>query len=571
MMANTAHPHIRHKLVQGSPEWLEFRAKHFGASEAAAMLGLSPKTNRDELLRLKHLGTSKEFSQFVQERVLDEGHRVEALARPLAEKFLDDDLFPVVMSCGQLSASCDGLTMDGSIAWEHKQYNRVMAEHMRATGQVPPEHMPQCQQILMVTDAKTLLFTLSDGTKENALHCWVEPDESWFNRIARGWAQFALDLVDYVLPAEAAPAPVGRTPDTLPSVVLEIRGEVVSTNLPQVKAQAIAVFEGINRDLETDQDFADAEKTVKWCKDIEERLAAAKAHAMGQAKSLDDVFRALDEIAASARAARLDLDSKVTKQKAARKDKIIADAIAAQAAEIAKANQLLGKPFMPALVGNYAGAVHGKRSLDTMRAAVNAELARVKTEIAAAVERIQANMAILKGEAHDWGFLFPDLAACVNKGIEDFANLLAARRAAHDKAEADRKAKEQAEADAKLAASRAAQDNLVAQAQAMQAAQLTAGAQARGQASTVAQGFAPTSLFDPIPAAATSAHEIPDLAIGEINERLGFSVTGDFLETLGFPPTMVRKSKLYHRGQFPAICRALIARIVAAAEVEATA
>ena len=33
---------------------------------------------------------------------------------------------------------------------------------------------------------------------------------------------------------------------------------------------------GINTNLESDEDFADAEKTVKWCADVEDRLAAAK-------------------------------------------------------------------------------------------------------------------------------------------------------------------------------------------------------------------------------------------------------------------------------------------------------
>ena len=71
------------ELVQGTPEWEEFRLHHFGASEAAAMLGLSTKVKRNELLHMKHTGTPKEFSDWVQEHILDHGHEVEALARPL--------------------------------------------------------------------------------------------------------------------------------------------------------------------------------------------------------------------------------------------------------------------------------------------------------------------------------------------------------------------------------------------------------------------------------------------------------------------------------------------------------
>ena len=43
------------------------------------MLGLSKSTTRNELLRIKHSGMAKEFSDWVQRNVLDKGHAVEAL------------------------------------------------------------------------------------------------------------------------------------------------------------------------------------------------------------------------------------------------------------------------------------------------------------------------------------------------------------------------------------------------------------------------------------------------------------------------------------------------------------
>jgi len=56
---------ITHNFNQGSDAWLAFRAKKHGASEAAAMLGISKLTTRNELLRLKHTGVGKEFSDYV--------------------------------------------------------------------------------------------------------------------------------------------------------------------------------------------------------------------------------------------------------------------------------------------------------------------------------------------------------------------------------------------------------------------------------------------------------------------------------------------------------------------------
>ena len=69
---------------------------------------------------------------------------------------------------------------------------------------------------------------------------------------------------------------VGKTPDNLPALLIQVTGAVTASNLPEFKAHALEVFKGINRTLTTDQDFATAESTVKWCADVESRLAAAK-------------------------------------------------------------------------------------------------------------------------------------------------------------------------------------------------------------------------------------------------------------------------------------------------------
>lgn len=73
-------------------------------------------------------------------------------------------------------------------------------------------------------------------------------------------------------PSEAAPEAVGKTPDALPALRIEVTGMVTASNLEQFKAHSLAVFAAINTDLQTDQHFADAEKTVKWCGEVEDRL-----------------------------------------------------------------------------------------------------------------------------------------------------------------------------------------------------------------------------------------------------------------------------------------------------------
>lgn len=47
------------------------------------MLGLSKKTTRSALLHAKHTGIAKEFSEWVQQNILEPGHAVEALAQTI--------------------------------------------------------------------------------------------------------------------------------------------------------------------------------------------------------------------------------------------------------------------------------------------------------------------------------------------------------------------------------------------------------------------------------------------------------------------------------------------------------
>ena len=423
-----------HELVQGSPEWHQFRLEHYGASEAAAMLGLSKNVTRSELLRMKHTGLAKEFSDWVQEHILDKGHEVEALARPLAEGTLGRKLYPVTCSDDKLSASCDGLTMDESIAFEHKQYSKALF-HSVLGKVVPEEHMPQCQQVLMVTGAQKLLFCVSDGTIDNFASIEVFPSEEWFERLRAGWAQFEKDLAEYV-PPEITPEPVGRTPDTLPALRIEVTGMVTASNLAEFKAHALAVFEGINTELKTDQDFATAEKTVKWCGDVEDRLEAAKQHALSQTASIDELFRTIDSIKAEARAKRLELDRKVKAEKEARRLEIVREAglqfsahVEALECETTPIQLNVDRP-------DFSGCIKGMKNFTSMQDALDVALANGKIAAEAIAKDIRGKLAWFNdGDSNIW-FMFPDMQQLIYKPLDDFKLIVTTRIEQHKAAEA---------------------------------------------------------------------------------------------------------------------------------------
>jgi len=88
--------------------------KHFTASGAPAMMNASRYMSRDDLLKLKKTGIEKEHSEFTL-NLFAKGHATEALARPIIEEIIGDELYPVtgrlIVEGLPLLASFDGLKM----------------------------------------------------------------------------------------------------------------------------------------------------------------------------------------------------------------------------------------------------------------------------------------------------------------------------------------------------------------------------------------------------------------------------------------------------------------------------
>ena len=449
-------------LIQGSREWLAHRAAHFNASDAPAMMGCSPYKTRSDLLRELHTGLAPEVDVATQKR-FDAGHRAEALARPLAERIIGDDLYPVTGTEGRLSASFDGLTLDEQTGFEHKALNADLRECFRLIDTIAPEHreaaagyeLPlyhrvQMEQQLHVSGAERILFMASEWDAEDNLveerHCWYYPDDELRGAILAGWAQLEHDLQNYT-PEPVEVKPTGRAPENLPALHIEVTGAVTASNLREFKAHALAVFKGINRDLKTDEDFADAETTVKWCGDVEDRLKAAKQHALSQTTSIDELFRAIDDISAEARRVRLDLDKLVKARKDSIREEIVTGGAVALRQHVEALNVRLGTPLMPAVPADFAGSIKGKKSLSSMRDAVDTELAHAKIAANEIADRIQINLQALR-ERDDLSFLFPDVRQLVLKARDDLAAVIAMRIAEHERKEAERIEADKAAAEA---------------------------------------------------------------------------------------------------------------------------
>ena len=445
---------ITHSLEQGSDAWHAYRAEHFGASEAAAMLGISKYSSRSDLIKRKATGIEPDVSPALQ-AVFDRGHATEIGGRAMAEKIIGQELYPATMSDGKLSASCDGLTMLEDIAFEHKQHNAVLADSIRA-GVLPPEHQPQCQQVMMVTGAEKLLFMVSDGTPHNCAWMWVWPDVKWRTEIVQGWTQFAIDLENYQH-TEAVAAPVAATIEALPALFVQVEGKVLATNLDAFKLSAQTFIDNIKTELVNDQDFADADKMVKFLKDGEERLALAKSQALAQTASIDELFRTVDAISEQMRVKRLALDKLVKAEKDNRRAEIVCNASLEMNRHVAKLNERIGGQWMP--VANFvpfAEAVKGLKSLDSMTDKVAGALANEKIAANEIADTIEANIKAITVDGANFNYLVHDFAQICTKAPGDFAAIMAQRIAAHKAAEAEKDERDRKAAEAKTAAAVAA-------------------------------------------------------------------------------------------------------------------
>lgn len=437
---------ITHKLVQGSPEWLAHRAEPLrrNASEAPAMMGASKLCTRNELLHAKATCTQKEFSDFVQRFVLDKGHAVEASTRPMVEEALCEDLHPISVSDddGYLSASLDGSTECMRLIWECKQWNESKAATVES-GAIPEEDKWQVVQQLVITGAEQCIYSVSDGTPDRYVEVRYSLQPTDEKRLRAGWKQFDEDLANYV-PEERKPDVVAEPVKDLPAVFVEVKGSVAVQNNFSTFEKALRHFidDLLIKAPETDQDFADLDLQIKALKKAEDALNSAESYMLAQIQEVSDLKSTKDMLFELARKNRLASEKLLASEKDRIKLEIRDGAVNAFAEHIRALNKRLGNAYMPAIATDFPGAMKNKRTLESLRNAVDTELARAKIAANETADLIDENLKSLRELASDVRHLFADVQQIILKPNDDLVSLIKARRADWDKQEAERLAVE---------------------------------------------------------------------------------------------------------------------------------
>ena len=606
-----------HQLTQGTPEWHAHRLAHLNASDAPVMMGVSPHKTRLQLIVEVATGVAKEASEFVEENVYAPGHALEALARPLAVQFLGEDLYPVVGSQGKYGASFDGLNFGEDIHWEHKRLNKALREffaRMEAEGltgnDLDPLYTFQMEHQCMVAETGRVLFSASAWNEEkqalDIFHCWYTPDLALRARLVAGWDQFEADVAAYV-PPERVEKVVAEAVEALPSVFVKVTGELsVADNFRIFETKLRDFLEHrLMREPKTDQDFADLAEQIKEMERAEEALDSAEAQMLAQVKPVDDAKRKKDMLAKLLKDNRILATKLLDSEKERRKAEIVAVGVRGLREHIASLNERLGRPLMPVTTADFAGAIKGKRSLDSMEAAIDTVLLKAKLDASATADRIDVNLKAIAAAKADELFaadpalasmLFTDEAALVLKAPDDCRAMIENRVSAEKQRRETilRQAREKAEQDVADAAAKAAAD-AAAKAAAKPAEEApapapTVAAPAEGVPANQPSPFAigPRGTFStptvrtvaPAPTPAANAEAIDTepvddgstITLGDVKANLGFALTGEFVASLGIATKKGKGAAVTLRAcDWPLLCRKLAAHALAAIDTRKAA
>ena len=437
---------ITHDIVSGTPEWHAYRAEHDNASDAPAMMGCSTHETRSELIQRLATGISKPIDSAIQRR-FDDGHRFEALARPLAEELMGSTLFPFVVSVGRLSASCDGLTFSRKRAWEHKSLNDVLrawfdnydakdlAEPENFAGnELPMMYQVQMQQQCDVTGCTIVLFTASTWEGDTLVEireCWYGHNPELSARIAAGWVQLHIDVAAYV-PSVIVERPKAAATLALPALFIQAKGEITTSNMQEYGDALAARLKFVRAiALVTDQNFADAKDAAKLLRENIESAKLAKDAMLAQTVTVGEAARMIDAWCEDMRVTALQLEKDVLREDLAKKTAMILATKEACEKHVAALEMETVPHRLVYAAPVFANAIKNKRSFVSMQDGLDTMLAQSKIETNALADKMRANLAILRTLASDYKFLFHDAGQIVSKAPDDLTLLVKARIAEH--------------------------------------------------------------------------------------------------------------------------------------------
>jgi len=165
-------------MEQNSDQWLEWRRKGLGASDAPIVMGVSPWKTPFQLWEEKLGIKGNDGGNWATQR----GHEFEPKAKAWFEMMMNMD-FPDTLAVHEkyewLRASLDGYNKDANIFIEIKYCGKEDFENA-LKGIVPEKYIPQVQDQFLVTGAEKGYYVCTDGER----YCFIElkPDTEYITK-----------------------------------------------------------------------------------------------------------------------------------------------------------------------------------------------------------------------------------------------------------------------------------------------------------------------------------------------------------------------------------------------------
>ncbi len=165
-------------IRQNSPEWLEFRRHHIGASDAPIIMGMSPWKSIIDLYDEKILGFQK-----IENIYMSRGKELEPIALESFENDTGLQMFPMVFkheSIDWMSASFDGITIKRDAILEIKCPGKK-DHQMALNGKIPEKYIPQLQHQIFLSGLDFSYYYSFDG--KNGITIEIKRDELFIEKL----------------------------------------------------------------------------------------------------------------------------------------------------------------------------------------------------------------------------------------------------------------------------------------------------------------------------------------------------------------------------------------------------
>ena len=233
----------------------------------------------------------------------------------------------------------------------------------------------------------------------------------------------------------------------LPALQVVCEGRIIQNNFKEFESAVEGILGRIKKDLQTDEDFAQAEKIVKACKGAEGELARVQKDILSQAGDVNDLIDKISDFGSRFKKTRNELEKQIKNAKEGRKNQILTEHYNDLLAFIDNCNKVIYPYYLPFEITakDIAEAGFSKKTLPTFEKAIITEVKKHKDTFTKVLQDYQTKLKIFDNPAyHNYRDLFADMSDLLTYPADQFIQTVDSRIQSHQAREKQMQAEQQA-------------------------------------------------------------------------------------------------------------------------------